>query len=667
MVKGTMQKTTIISIALLLSQACTPRPTAQKKHSTAQLEQRLEQIDTELGQLASYSLRSGAGANGYRSEAHATPDSPEWVEVDLGREISIDEIVLVPTLLRDTKKGFQAEGFPLEFRIIAGCTNDPGSIIASFTEQDKLLPRIAPMIVPCRGTTASWVRIEADQLSSRGIDEQFTMQWSELLIFCGSKNCALRRPVTTPVPDAQPISAWGARFLTDGSVPYLMDAASGDKGIAFLNSVGVADHPTLTLDLGAIYPVSQINLHAIDQSDTVPQAFYGDFGIPRHLKVEGATQPDFSDAVLLLDTYCQNIYDIAPIMTWNLPETACRFVRLTAIEPYIFDDGLHVGTRIGFAEIELFANGRNIAFNKPVSANFIIDSPNRPLSTLTDGLNFYGHILSTREWLNQLARRHDLETERPVVALELNHRYARQKTNLTLMGWLAALLTVGIGFTILIDRLIRVQQIDRMKEQFAADLHDELGANLHTIGLLSDLVIKKSTDLPEGTTNLLQRIRAMTKQSGIAVRHFANMQDANEIYTGLKVDMQRAADRIVGDLEHEVSIDGLEVLKHLQPRTRVDLLLFYKECLINICRHSGATRLSTRLSATPKQIQLEIRDNGSGMSDRIDQGVPPSLKRRARLLGARLSVESPEAGGTCIRLQLNLRKFGLKNRTTYEK
>ena len=31
------------------------------------------------------------------------------------------------------------------------------------------------------------------------------------------------------------------------------------------------------------------------------------------------------------------------------------------------------------------------------------------MSNLTDGVNFYGAILPVREWLNQLARRHELE------------------------------------------------------------------------------------------------------------------------------------------------------------------------------------------------------------------------------------------------------------------
>jgi signal transduction histidine kinase len=567
--------------------------------------------------------------------------------------------------VRDAKKGFQADGFPLKFRILAGTPADTnGWLIASFTAKDGLLPRIAPLVVPCPGTTASWVRIETDQLSPRVIDDQFGLQLAELLVFSGQKNCALRRPVTCPGPDLAPISAWGSRFLTDGSVPYLMDAASGDKGVAFMSSVGAADQPSLTIDLKEIHSISQINLHAIDQSDTVPQAFFGDFGIPKHLQMEGATRADFSDSTLLLDARCETAYDISPIMSWNVPATPCRYVRLTALDPYIYNDGRFKGTRIGFAEIELLAHGHNVALNKPITNNFKEQARERALSSLTDGLNFYGQILPAREWLQQLARRHDLENQHPLIAKELSNRYTRQKNNLRRMYWLAALLGAGIGFTILIERFIRLKQITSIKERFAADLHDELGANMHTIGWIGELIERKAKDLPEEIMQLLHRIRAVSKQSGIAVRHFINMQDAEEIYTGLKADMQRAAKRIAVELEHDIAFEGEDLLSHLDPRIRIDLFLFYKESLINVCRHAGATRLSTRLTATPKNISLVITDNGCGMADAIKNGIPPSLKRRARLIGAHVTVECPPTGGTGIHLTLrtpfNLRRLAAK-------
>ena len=70
------------------------------------------------------------------------------MQIEFGDEVSVDEIVLVSTLRRDTDDGFQAEGFPIDFRIIAGSSDDEsGSLLTSYTEADCLLPRLTPVIV----------------------------------------------------------------------------------------------------------------------------------------------------------------------------------------------------------------------------------------------------------------------------------------------------------------------------------------------------------------------------------------------------------------------------------------------------------------------------------------------------------------------------------------
>ena len=259
--------------------------------------------------------------------------------------------------------------------------------------------------------------------------------------------------------------------------------------------------------------------------------------------------------------------------------------------------------------------------------------------------------------MNELSRRHDLETERPLIAMELDRRYASQKTNLNQLAWLTALLSAGIVFIILFGRNIRMRHVAGIRERLAADLHDELGANLHTIGLLSDLAAGARESSEESDT-LYRRIRSETERSGIAVRHCSDMLSAKGLFTDLLSDMQRASNRIMAKLEHEISIDGEEHIKTLSPRTRADLFLFYKECLVNITRHSGATKYMTELKATAENIHLKICDNGRGLDSSDKGGVPPSLKRRAKLLGAKVTVENPPAGGTCIELNLRTRKWG---------
>jgi len=626
--------------------------------STGDLEARLLAIDTELDTLAHYSLRSGMGAIGYRSTiGDASADRVEWVEVELGGEYPIDEVVLVPCIQRDTEEGFQADAFPTAFRIVAGTADDrTGHVVAEYDQSHSLLPRIAPLGTLLSGVTASWVRIEASSLSPRAFDGMPVLQLSELLVFSGEENVALRRPVKSSTNAVDLSGAWSEKWLVDGFMPYLMDSAQGSQSAAFLGEM--VNAPTIQVDLGATYPISRIHLHAVDQSDTVPQAFAGDLGIPLHFVIEGANHPDFSDAVRLVENHRTGVLESGPIFMWRFPEVAFRYFRLVSQDPIQGPASAAYLPRIGFSEIEIFASGRNVAFEKEIHGIGIETTEGRFYSSLTDGNNLYGKIISVRTWLDELAQRHDLESERPLVTRELSRRYAQQKSTLTWVSWLAGILAIGIGFIILIERNVRMRQLAQLKERFAADLHDELGADLHTIGLLCDLA-KESIDSPERLIKLLDRTRTFSERSGAAARYCTNMLEAKGLCEDLTEELGVNSRRLLADLEYEYSIDGKSFLQELKPRKRIDLFLFHKECLTNIIRHSGATKVTTRLTANRQQVELTITDNGHGLEGPLPSEIPPSLKRRARLLGAQIDIDQPPDGGVRINLTLKTNKFPL--------
>jgi signal transduction histidine kinase len=545
----------------------------------------------------------------------------------------------------------------VNFRILAGTEpNSKGTVIATFSEKDNLLPRIAPLVISC-STTASWVRVEATKLSARQFDakfsaRQFNLELAELLIFSGEENVAINRPLTLSSANRhlEPALLFGRRkeFLVDGFVPYQMDTGQGDKTVAFFNGTSPNVSPSVTIDLQAIVPLSRIHLHTVEQSDTAPQSTISGFGLPEHLIVEGANRADFSDAVRLMEYRKASIYDIGPIIVHSFSETPCRYVRLTALEPFLIHGDNRAWAKLGFAEIELFSRGKNVALGKPASAEQLL--VNRPCSLLTDGNNFYGRILSTREWMAQLARRHELKRERPLLAAELNQRYTQQKTMLRRMIWLATLLLVGIGFIILINRSLRQRAIHHTRQQIAADLHDELGANLHAIGLLSDFV-RREKENPELLDTLMQRMRSLTERTAAATKYCTNMLESKGLYDNLAEDMRRTATRITTDHQHDLSFKEEVRLQDISPRRRIDLFLFYKECLTNIIRHAEATQITTHLIAAETKVTLTITDNGHGLNGE----VPASLKRRARLLKSTLTTESLPDGGTRITLQFKTR------------
>jgi signal transduction histidine kinase len=649
----------LILIASSLSAGDVKTGYSTQAKSLSALERRLAEIDHELHTLARYSLHSGVGPIGHRANSYTNSTNTEWVQVDLDGDMLFDEIVIVPSICHDMKRGFLADAFPVEFRVLAGQgTNTQGKVLAIFGRHDHLLPRIAPLVIPCPATTASWVRLEATQLSPRAIDGRYSLELAEFMLFDKQDNIALKKPVQSSSTSFCVYStARHISYIVDGFLPYLMHSGQGKQSIAYVSQPLSDERPSLTLDLGAPYPLDRINLHAVEVDDVFPQSLPYDFCLPDHILIEGANQSDFGDAVPLVTFLSQSPYDRNPIIMLRFPETSCRYVRLTALEPDTRKNDINSKTPIGFAEIEIFSKGTNVALGKVFNVSFKQGKGPRSLSALTDGANFFGTILSTREWLEQLAQRHDRETERVVIVAELNHRYARQNVILQRMIWLAALLVVGLVFVILVDRLLRMRQAAWIKERLAADLHDELGANLHTIGLLSDLA-EDEKETPEERSIWHQRIRAITERSGMAVRHCSNMLQADGIYTALVPDMKRASERIMAKFDQNIVITGEEHIQQLKPSTCFDLLLFYKECLVNISRHSGATQFHTELTATEKELCLSVTDNGRGLAESGTKCIPSSLSRRARLLGATIRVENPVSGGTRITLCLKTRRWG---------
>ncbi len=219
--------------------------------------------------------------------------------------------------------------------------------------------------------------------------------------------------------------------------------------------------------------------------------------------------------------------------------------------------------------------------------------------------------------------------------------------------WLTCLLAAIIVAIAIAQRLLKQRVIYRTREQIAADLHDELGANFHAISLFIYLANTKIHN-PEQLSPLFQKIRELAHRSGTAAKSCVNLLESEGLYEGLEADVKRISERLLNDIDYSVHITGEDNLKSLDPKTQIGVALFFKECLANVIRHSGATHVSTHLEGNPRTIVLTVSDNGSGIQTENNETAktsPPSLLRRARLLrGTVVTTDIPE-GGTRVTLQ----------------
>ena len=617
--------------------------------SLKQLEDRLRGIDDQLAQLPKLRMRGGVGSIGYESQLHATAHQREWVQVDLAEPTRIDQIIVVPTIGHDSEHGYSAYSFPICFQIIAGTGKDSeGTVIASFDETNALNPRQAPLAVSCN-TTASWVRLEVSVMSKRKYNDRFNVQFSELLVFDGTENVALNKKVSSSSVGKQEGLSRSNQYLTDGFMPYRMDSGSGNKANSFRYHGKPSDQPWISIDLGAAYPLDRIHLHAENMGNLAPAPVPEGFGFPDHFIIEGANEADFSDKVKLLEFRKQSIYDIGPVLMRALPNSVHRYVRLKVLEANQPGRFPH---RVRFAEIEVFSKGKNVALGKPAEAGPPSARTNNG-TLLTDGSNAYGRIPPLRQWLEQLALGHELKRQRPALATELARRYDRQQAKLRYLAWIVALLATGLIITYLGGRLLRNRQLNRYRQRTAADLHDELSADLHTIGLLSDLS-KQALHTPERLPALLDRIRLYSDRSAVSTRAVIYTLEAESANSDLAVTMERATGKLLADIDYQFSVVGEEQTPRFSPQQMTDILLFHKECLINILRHAHATQVRIELQLTHRGLTLTIADNGKGLKDKSEI-VPRSIRRRARLLNARVRVSQATTRGTCIVLKVSSR------------
>ncbi|NDV62068.1 ATP-binding protein [Puniceicoccales bacterium CK1056] len=624
--------------------------------SLGELEERRETIEREIGQLARFAMNSGVGRIGYRSNTHPSEDSEEWIEIDFGKTVSLDSIALVPALWRDAQKGFIADSFPEAFCITAGIRGESEETVVFQIDSSKgIIPRVAPFLINGKAIKASWIRLTANRLSPRNFDGEYVLQLSEILVFDGYENVALGATVEVSSSISYGSGAWGEEYLVDGFVPYLMDSSEGSGTVAYVVLAETGDTPSFSIDLETPSVLEDLVLHVVEQTDTVPQAFPGDYGIPYKFLLEGSLKSDFSDPVVLLEFERDSIFDVGPIMSFSLTSVAMRYVRLRATEPYVFSyvgvNGEAIpGGRLGFAEIELYSKGgHNMALGKLMKSEFRGESPPRHIEALTDGKNLYGSILTFRDWINQLAVRHDLEKKLPLVSAELGIRYAKQKQLLFFMRISLGLLVLFVIVGVFVYRHQQQRVLFKARERITADLHDVLGGNISAIVLLSELA-KGETENPKELTRFVGKIDSLAVRTRNALKYISDVLSQPNLYENLTAEMRRIATGLTDGLEHDLQISGEEFISRIHQRNRVDIFLFYKECLVNIIRHSGATKVSTRLDIDKHYLKLEVTDNGIGLDENGVPVVPTSLRRRARILGAKVSVSPVEGGGSRIHM-----------------
>jgi len=217
-----------------------------------------------------------------------------------------------------------------------------------------------------------------------------------------------------------------------------------------------------------------------------------------------------------------------------------------------------------------------------------------------------------------------------------------------------------------LEILNRQRALERERTRIARDLHDDLGASLTRIALLSELA-KADLHQPELAKTHLDQI--FTTVSGLT-------RELNEIVWAVNPandSLEHFTNHICKFAQDYLSLAGIRcrldfpesVPAYPMPSPeRHSLFLAAKEALHNIVKHAEAGQVWIRLKIEQGVLLLLVEDDGKGWDTEIltagSQTVVghglTNMQKRMEQLGGRFAQQSKPGNGTIVRLELPLRK-----------
>ncbi|MCX6141893.1 MAG: triple tyrosine motif-containing protein [Ignavibacteriales bacterium] len=227
------------------------------------------------------------------------------------------------------------------------------------------------------------------------------------------------------------------------------------------------------------------------------------------------------------------------------------------------------------------------------------------------------------------------------------------------MTWWFRTLTmlIAVGVIILIMQLIlrRAVAEERLRTKIARDLHDDLSATLSSITFYSEAARRSGGGQPQPYIGQISESAREAKEKISDIIWSVDPQHDDW------VDFLTRCERYASDLlESKGILHELGIAKSfpspLQQEVRQNLWLIFKEIIVNLVRHSCASRAIVSITRVKNSLVMTVSDNGKGFDPAASCGGNGlnNIRKRAKSIGASLVLDTTPGGGTRWRIELSL-------------
>ncbi len=222
---------------------------------------------------------------------------------------------------------------------------------------------------------------------------------------------------------------------------------------------------------------------------------------------------------------------------------------------------------------------------------------------------------------------------------------------------LCILILIAAAYSLYRYRINQLLKLQKVRNNISSDLHDDIGAKLTNINILT-MLSEQNLQHPEIIDSYLKRIAGEIQSSGQALDDIVwSINSNNDSITDIIARMRRYAADIfeTTSINFHFNSDKKLSNRNMAMEQRRDLFLVYKEAITNIQKHAMATEVEINIKAEKKQINLIISDNGKGfdVSQPSHRNGLKNMRNRIEKWKGRFIINSSKGHGTTINILLS--------------
>ena len=222
-----------------------------------------------------------------------------------------------------------------------------------------------------------------------------------------------------------------------------------------------------------------------------------------------------------------------------------------------------------------------------------------------------------------------------------------------LVAYALVLIGVGIYLFFLYDFRQKLKMAG-VRNQIAADLHDEVGSNLNSIAIFVEVLRKKA---PKEMLPILEKIIENSRETVTLMQDTVwTINPKNDSVAKLFERMNSFASQVLSskDIAFEFKVDANPAKINFSMEQRKNVYLIFKEAINNAVKHAQATKVSVQITSSKEYMEMRIEDNGRGFdTGKVHQGNGLfNFQERAEEAEIDLKIESQMNVGTKIRLTI---------------